>query len=334
MANVNQAKLEQYIESWTPRIQEAFLASIKSIKSTVKLGEIEAALKRGDIEAAMNAVGIDRVHFRKLDVALSSSFEAAGEAAIATLPYRKSLQGITVRALFDVRNLRAEAFIRERSSTRIVGIVDDTRKMVRSHLLAGMEAGQNPRTTALELVGRIQPNGERSGGVIGLTKSQLEWVSNYSEKLRDKDRLGEALDNKLRDKRFDKLVKRAIRDRAAIPEATIQKMVQNYNNRALKYRANAIARTEALTSLNAAQVEAARQAVEAGQIDASGVVKEWLSREDGRERTSHAALDGKTVGLYEKFITPGDVAIDYPGEATIPASERINCRCFVLISKR
>jgi hypothetical protein len=65
----------------------------------------------------------------------------------------------------------------------ITEIVADQKTAVRNFLEAGLAEGANPRTTALDLVGRISgASGKREGGVIGLTSSQEGWVRNYRDR--------------------------------------------------------------------------------------------------------------------------------------------------------
>lgn len=55
--------------------------------------------------------------------------------------------------------------------------------------------------------------------------------------------------------------------------------------------------------------------------------KEWLSARDSRVRDSHAAEDGNTVVLGQKFPVTG---LLHPCDPSGPASETINCRCVEL----
>lgn len=57
--------------------------------------------------------------------------------------------------------------------------------------------------------------------------------------------------------------------------------------------------------------------------------KEWSTVVDGRERETHAAADGQTVGINDLFRV-GGASCTYPGSDTLPAGERINCRCTVV----
>lgn len=82
-------------------------------------------------------------------------------------------------------------------------------------------------------------------------------------------------------------------------------------------RSETIARTESHNSVSAGTFETYR---------AAGVGrKEWLTTVDGRERPSHAALDGEQQPIDQPFSN----GLMYPG-APGPASEVVNCRCALL----
>ena len=85
------------------------------------------------------------------------------------------------------------------------------------------------------------------------------------------------------------------------------------------YRAERIARTEAVGSANAANVAA-------WQI--SGLVdeKEWLAVPDDQTRESHSGMDGQKVKIDEVFTSPSGATTQGPGMFGIP-EEDINCRC-------
>lgn len=81
-------------------------------------------------------------------------------------------------------------------------------------------------------------------------------------------------------------------------------------------RANVIARTEVISSLNNANHEAARGS-------RLKFVKRWSSTHDKRTRHSHVNLDGETVAMDTPFSNGGQ----YPGDPSLPGKERIQCRC-------
>lgn len=89
-----------------------------------------------------------------------------------------------------------------------------------------------------------------------------------------------------------------------------------------KVRAKRIARTETTASLNCGHYEARQSLIDDGLITGS----EWLGLSDGRQRRTHAALDGKIIKAGEMFNVGGHLA-PYPGHYSLPGSQRINCRC-------
>lgn len=92
-----------------------------------------------------------------------------------------------------------------------------------------------------------------------------------------------------------------------------------------RVRAEAIVRTEVMAASNAAASWGAEAAAEEFDLE---LEKEWIATADGRTRDTHRALDGERVGLGEDFDVGGHPAA-YPGDARLPAKERVRCRCAV-----
>lgn len=315
------------IEAWAPQIARAFLEAFALVRDRAQIGLIGTMLERGDYEGSIRAVGLDPAAFRVLDTTLARAFEAGGGATATAIPANRTASGHRLDVLFNARNPEAEEWLRTHSATLISEIVDDQRTMIRQHLTAGMEKGKNPRTVALDLVGRINATTRRrEGGAIGLTASQETWVRNYEAELAAGD--PKALTRTLRDKRFDRTVAKAIREGAPIPPETLAKMVAAYRNRALRYRGEAIGRTEAMAALHQAQDESFRQAIAAGQVDPRDVRKVWHSAGDRRVRDTHRILNGESVGFTQSFTSPSGARLRYPGDARAPAAEIIQCRCW------
>lgn len=206
---------------------------------------------------------------------------------------------------------------------------------MRRALFNGRVSGDNPRTVALDIVGRLnRATGRREGGIVGLRSDQIEAAERAFAQLRsgDPEQLRAYLGRKLRDKRFDRTVAKALREGVAVPADKARAMVQSYRGRMLKYRGELIARTETLRSLNAAQDEAIRQVVDSGRLQQRQVTRFWDSAGfDGRTRDTHLAMEGQERPLDQPFASPNGALLMYPGDTTFnaPASETVNCRCVV-----
>jgi len=91
-----------------------------------------------------------------------------------------------------------------------------------------------------------------------------------------------------------------------------------------KWQSMRIARTETTIAMNLATNQAG---VESGVL----INKEWISAGDGKERPTHAELNGEQVDMNEPFSN----GLMYPGDPSGDAGEVINCRCtFLQIPKR
>lgn len=145
------------------------------------------------------------------------------------------------------------------------------------------------------------------------------WIDNYGLQL--------AQDiNRTTKKKLRKILSDAIYEGDSTPQK-VKKMIEASDGMFAedkKWRAVLIARTESCTTINAGSNELYK---------AEGIqFKEWISVQDERTRDSHLMMDGVVVPITEKFEVPAtsqsDGAwMDYPGDASAPASEVCNCRC-------
>lgn len=105
-------------------------------------------------------------------------------------------------------------------------------------------------------------------------------------------------------------------ERSALLKTALFAVFANLKNS----RGRVIAEHEAQTAYNAGLYFVGKQ-------NSSGSVrKRWITRRDDSVRSSHVALDGKSVSLGDSFL--GDeVSLRFPGDPLAPPGLTINCRC-------
>lgn len=317
-----------------PEIRKMFLKVMGDISDDVIIAQLAAAIESSDPVAAFEAIGFTQAALAPLLDAIELAYKNAANVTVdSQFPARIKTPTGSFVFNFDARNLVAEAQIKDNSSALITRLTDEARLNVQAALERGLIAGDNPRTTALNIVGRIDPvTKSRVGGLIGLTTQQENWVANGQRYLEQLD--SRYLTLTLRDKRFDSIVKKAIDSGKALSEDTVSKLMTAYKNRTLKYRADVISRTETIQAINRGEYESYRQAIEDGLIDQSLVGKEWDDVGDNRVRHSHRVLAKKygkdnPIGFDDPFIAPSGAQMMYPGDVSLGAGgdEIIGCRC-------
>lgn len=326
----------ELLDDLSPVVQEAFLQSVRNIQSDVQLRLLTEAYGRGDIEGFIRLLNVENAYFAPLDRALTEAHTQGGDWAVDGLKAMAQSQGATLVGRFDGRNPRAEALLAERSSALITNIVADQVASVRSVLSANMTAGVNAKTASLDIVGRMNKiTGRRDGGFLGLTQQQTGYTQNALSQLRSGDpaELSKYLTRTRRDKRFDGLVRKAIKDGKPVSAADAKRMVDRYSDRLLKLRGETIARTELLGSLHQAQNEGLQQMIDSGKVDASAVTRTWDAANDSDTRDSHRALDETQPDSSGIFTTGDGNRMRHPGDASLgaPADEIINCRCRIVV---
>lgn len=334
--------IEQLADTWEPRMRDAFLRAIQQVQNRVDIAALTRLLEKGDVADALRAVGLEPADFSNFALVHQQAYNDGGSTAARAIPAIPQPGGYSLQILFDVRNLGAEQWIRDRSSTLITEIVDDQRVTIRNYLEKGLVAGQNPRTVALDLVGRISPaTRQRTGGVIGLHSTQEQWLANYEADLAssEPDALKALLGRGLRDKRFDASVLKAIKDGTGLSADLQSKMRTAYANKALKWRADSISRTETIRALGAAQRSAYQQGIDSGKLDVSLITRFPVTAGDERVRPTHMAVPGMNPDgrkWNEPFATPfgPQMSAPYPTEIMCRCHERIRVDFLAPVAKR
>lgn len=329
--------LDQLEREHGPRIRKAFEQAIRHMRARVDMTALQRAIAAGDIAAAVAAIGIAEPLFRDFETELVRAFEDAGRKFTSFFPKRlRDPQGMLVRFTFDMRHPEAERWLRREAAGLVTRIVEDQREAIREHLTEGLRRGLNPRQSALELAGRINPaTKRRQGGILGLSSPQARYARDArSELLRgDPEALRTYLGRTRRDKRFDAAVKAAIREGRALPRATAEKAAGRYADRLLQTRAETVSRTETLNALRAGQHQAFTQGAEQAGLTDADVTRVWDASRDSSTRSTHAAADGQTVQGRDTPFTVGGYPMRYPGDSSMgaPASETVNCRCIAAV---
>lgn len=321
-------RIDEALKALEPPIRDAFLAAIYQARGAVDFPALLAALEAGDLGRAIDLLRVRETLLWPLVEAQRGSFMAGGAMVAASLP-----AVVAANWGFDGRAVRAEAWVSRAAGELIEAITDEPLQGIREALRAGLEAGRNPRAVALDVVGRIDPiSKRRTGGLVGLNSQQTEWAIRARAELASGDpaQLTHYLTRKRRDKRFDAVVNRAIRDGKPLAAADVDRIAGRYKDRLLALRGETIARTEAINGLRAGRREGFQQLVDSGKVRADQITRSWDATLDSRTRPDHVAMDGQRRGMNEAFVAPDGSRLMYPGDTSLGASaaQTVACRCF------
>jgi len=212
-----------------------------------------------------------------------------------------SFNGVNIRAVAEMQAMRHRV-IRELVGSQI--------EAIRQTMNRGVSAGLNP----VEIAREVRQS-------IGLTARQEQWVQNYRQLLEAGE--ADALRRQLRDRRFDRSVRRS----TALTPDEIERMVQRYRERAIAYRARVIARTEALSAAHGGTYQMWNQAVSDGVIDSRLIVQRWVTSGLPNRRDSHITMHGQRRPFGVAFTSGAGVSLRYPGDLAAPLSETAQCAC-------
>lgn len=337
-------EIERLAMKIEPAFAKAIMQYLEALKESVSLDDIVAALKSGDIGKVVSLISDANVGAARAKVADSVQSAVWGGGALAATQIASNIT--SVHFAFDKLNPRLVTWLQTYSLGLIKQINDQTREAIREKLVTGMNAGANPIKVAREVK-----------GAIGLTTRQAKAVANYRKELETFHLrrsakgfgLGNSIDRvngrqvfkpdedgtpqdgiderRLRDFRFDGQLKTAMEQSKPLSEAQINKMVEAYERKYLKFRSETIARTEALRTTNFGVQDGWRQAIEDQVADEKLVRRRWVVAADERLCEVCSAVPGmnpkKGVKFDQPFGTP-------KGPVMLPPIHP-NCRCTVFL---
>lgn len=318
----NTAEVERLLSQqsqMTAKIRTAVMQAVGRIQSQIDVDQIAALLKQGRTQEAIASINAQMLQqgYRSVANAITQATVASGVSAAAALADVPELSQLDI--LFGLTNPNTISYLQRYEMNLITGLSQDSLASVRAAIQQGVMAGQNPLTIAQDI-----------RQFIGLTPRQTQAVMNYRSYLDNLDT--SALTRTLRDARFDPTISSAIENDSSLAQEYIDKVVGRYQSRMLAYRADTIARTEALRAVNAGNHQLWQQAVSDGKVAADQVVRKWSYTHDGRTRPAHVAIPSMNpdgVGLNEAFDTPLGPLM-FPGDPDGDPSNTINCRCAVI----
>jgi hypothetical protein len=319
--------IDAILKSQEPAVRRAFLEGIASIANQGRIAEIERYLAVGDVDAVIKSLGIEGGVFNNLRAEILKTFGDSGTAVIQgnTWSYPN---GKRVAVRFNMLSTRAEEYARTKVGNLIQDIAQEAVDVVRNTVADGYALGRTRNRIATDLIGRLY-NGQRIGGVIGLSEQQRAWVSNMRGYLAtDPTR---ALDMTKRDRRFDKLILSSARDGKPLTQAQIDNIARQYADKLLKSRALTIARTETAKAMEEGRYEAWKQALEKTGVPEQFIIRTWVHTGRGvKDRPAHIAHSGRSVrGLNFPFVLNNGAMLLHPHDTSFGAGPEniINCMC-------
>ena len=307
------ARLTRRALALSPDLARRELEAYRLIAATLNDRELVAAIRSGQVDRLiMELLSDERMDpallrlRNKLDLALLDSTRAEALRGLPSL-YAPQVFSVLNPIVIEAANRVGLKYVDT--------LKNEVRATVRQAITEGLKEGVSPSTVA---------RGIR--GVIGLAPNQEEAIRNFNEDLHWLHLSVEEMEARgitypwtraLRDKRFDRTLRRVRAERGHLPPELIAKMTDRYRRGVIANTAETHARTLALDTQKLAQRLAWDDAIARRIVNPDDLVRTWVTVGDERVRPEHVELNGTRVG-YDQPFPNGEMT---PGESTY------NCRC-------
>lgn len=315
-------EVQRLLAKLEPRVANAFADAIQAARRNVDFAALVEALDRGDLSAAIRALDVPQQVLFPLEEAIRAAYIEGGQMVAMAAP--QALLG------FGGSTPAAVEWLRTLSSTRIQGIREDTLEAVRNALVSGREQGMGSRELATMIVGRRVGN-RREGGILGLTAQVADSIMAGRAKLASGDPklMAEYLDLKLRDRRYDRAIRKAIKEGRAITGRELDTILEAHKSKALAYRGKVIAKSETFSALEAGRREAVRQALENPQV--AGATKRWQHNLSQEPRLDHISMGQAPAREFDAPFVMADGAImQHAHDPAGGPANNAGCRCITV----
>jgi hypothetical protein len=298
--------LQRRSAEMSPELAAAILRAFARIRESMTEAALIRALALGFADRIVEQILTQAI----LDVAFQPVRQRLRETLRVSVPYyaRTMPPTITreVSIAFDVLSPHVLDGIRTLESRVITSLQTEVRETVRAAVSDGLANAKSYRAAAKNI-----------RAAVGLAPNQLQEVDNYRVKLQHAHEKLDALDNKLRDKRFDSVIRKARASGEPIPTERIDKMVDAYRKRRIAQHASTVAGTAAKDAQRLANRLAWENAVDMGAVDRNDLWKRRMVVLDGRERPEHHVLSRQE----RPFDAP------YSNGEMVSGDQSWGCRC-------
>lgn len=325
-------RLEALASTWEPILRQAWDEALDRIRSNIVLRRIVERLERGDVAGAINELGIEDGAFAKFEQAIVQAYHAGGIDTVDNMPALRDPSGSRIVFSWGVRNLPAEQEMRRHAAEFVTLATTEAKEGIREILTENLSRGQSPYDASRSIVGRVnRVTGKREGGLIGLSRPQMQTVARIERAMREGDTayMREYLGLKLRDKRLDRSILKAIGEGRGLSVADAERVARLYANKALKYRGDVIARHETMLALDKSRDDAFRQQIAEGKLNAEEVTASWRHQTQEHPRMQHIAMNGQKVPFGQPFVAPDGTTLRFPRDPNAPVRHTLGCKCWV-----
>lgn len=212
-------------------------------------------------------------------------------------------EALEIKTSFTLRQVDAERFLEANQAFLATSINVESKEAVRQVILNGFQTGKAPRVMAREIK-----------TMVGLNARQAVAIDNFRTKLESMLAQGKSPFKTV-----------------ALTQGKIDSMVSKQTKKALRQRAQLVARSETIRSANAGVQASWQSAIDQGFLPAT-VKAIWLAAGDERTCPFCDSLDGTVVGIQETFSS----TVENLDGSSITLTEQHppihpNCRCAIAL---
>lgn len=303
--------MDSLVAATQGRVRRAWLATVAHLREVNTVDSIELGIHRTYGHEPLS--GVEDAG-RRWASGRHGAYIAAGQTTSRWIDHQLQIARKAL-PVFDAQDPPAVRWAQQNTLQGIREVTDDTRAMIREVLVNGARSGANPRVLAAQI-----------HDSIGLTNYQVGIVENYRRQL-ESGEYAAALERELSHGQSDRVIAAAMRNDTTLTPEQIDKAVDRYRANMVRYRAETIARTEALKVAHQGSDEMYRQAIASGDIKTNDLEQEWHTSHRGNVRDTHKPMDGQTRPFGEPFESGAGVALRYPCDPQAPVEEIANCAC-------
>jgi hypothetical protein len=258
----------EFGDALEPELRLSFLDAVDAALQLLDAGELVDLIRRGQQREIVLLV--ERLFAEGFVPSSARYVQAMLAAATAAGASAVGATGMAVTAGLERLSPRVLEFVRREGGARVTGLGLDAIRAVQEVMERGITEG----------IG-AQAMGRRIRQSIGLLPSHSRALEVYAA---GQERLVEA---------------------GTMREATATRNVETYRRRLLNYRAEMIARTEAMNAAHGGLVEGWRANIEAGWLPGDSLMQ-WVVTEDDRACERCVPMDGQRVrvlgGVFEATV--------------------------------